>query len=79
LTRSAGSPIQERDTIPPKEGTMARRILLVPIVLSLALGFYVLAARTILRPIVELPQLPNVTGTVLGVGTGGPVLRRAPA
>jgi uncharacterized membrane protein len=40
---------------------MARRILLVLIVLSLAVAFYVLAARPVLEPIIRLPKLPEVT------------------
>jgi uncharacterized membrane protein len=43
---------------------MARRILLILIVLSLAVVFYILAARPMLEPIIELPRLPNVTMTL---------------
>jgi putative membrane protein len=38
---------------------MARRILLILIILSLALVFYASVARPMLRPIIELPRLPG--------------------
>jgi len=42
---------------------MARRVLLVVIILSLAVVFYTLAARPLLLPIVQLPPLPDTTMT----------------
>lgn len=40
---------------------MSRRILFILMIVSLSVVFYVLVARPLLAPVVELPQLPGVT------------------